>query len=75
MTIKRHMRAKKSGQTPKNPEKLDDIPIPFPEAYRTNLMYDKKSTRSRILVFFLRGRIGPSGVGDNVVHGRNFLHR
>ncbi|KAH3836235.1 hypothetical protein DPMN_109605 [Dreissena polymorpha] len=27
--IKRHMRAKKSGQTLKNPEQLEEIPVPF----------------------------------------------
>ncbi|XP_052253829.1 uncharacterized protein LOC127860080 isoform X2 [Dreissena polymorpha] len=49
--IKRNMRAKKAGQTPKNPEQLEDIPIPFPEAYWTKLIYDNESTPSRMLVF------------------------
>ncbi|KAH3826424.1 hypothetical protein DPMN_128329 [Dreissena polymorpha] len=42
------MRAKKAGQTPKNPEQLEDILIPFPEAYRTygepSVKPKKKST-------------------------------
>ncbi|KAH3896437.1 hypothetical protein DPMN_020614 [Dreissena polymorpha] len=52
------MRAKKAGQTPKNPEKLEDIPIPFPEAYRTKLIYDNESTRSRMLVFASEAGLG-----------------
>ncbi|KAH3834890.1 hypothetical protein DPMN_108223 [Dreissena polymorpha] len=64
----------KSGQTPKNPEQLEEIPVPFPEAYRTNLIYDNESRSNRIPVF-ASGRLGASGISHNLVHGRNLLFR
>ena len=57
-TIKRHIRQTKAGMTPKNPERLAEIPVPFPEDFRTNLIYDNESASNRILVFASEDGLG-----------------
>ena len=42
---------KQRGNTPKNPATMADIPNPFPEEYRSNLIYDNEKANGRIIMF------------------------
>ena len=50
-SLRQVAKRKQRDDTPKNPATIADIPNPFPEEYRSNLIYDNEKTNGRIIMF------------------------
>ena len=45
------VRRAKRGKLPKNPSTIGEIPVPFPEDFSANIIYDNESPTNRIVIF------------------------